>query len=153
LSTLSRLVRSRSRKRLTWARNLKLGRRRRSWWRQKWGLTHCRHRRHQSRSSSTAPKLAKPLPKKSSLALNEASQLADPNKIVDWQRIIVMPALLDGALDALGREPHIRTRMHRFDEMYAAVRKKLMEPEVQKAAGEFNLNNTETQALLACPPV
>ena len=104
-------------------------------------------------SSSTAPKLAKPLPKKSSLALNEASQLSDPNKIVDWQRIIVMPALLDGALAALGREPHIRTRMPRFDEMYAAVMKKLVEPEVQKAAAEFNLNSAETQALLACPPV
>jgi hypothetical protein len=43
--------------------------------------------------------------------------------------------------------------MPRFDEMYAAVGKKLMEPEVQKAAAEYNLNNAETHALLACPPV
>ena len=97
--------------------------------------------------------MAKPLPKPRPKppAVNEASEIVDPGKLVDWKRLLVLPVKLNTALEDLAAEPRIISRIPRFKEMYDAVMAKLGDPAVQQAAAECNLTMGETQAILACP--
>jgi hypothetical protein len=105
-------------------------------------------------SASVTP-TPKPLPKpalpKVPRALNEASQLVDPTKLVEWVRIAVLPMKLQSALADLGKEPHITARIPRFQEMYSAVQDRLHDPRIQQVAADCSLTWQEAEALVACP--
>ena len=96
-----------------------------------------------------APK-PKPAPKRLQ-AVNEAAQLVDPSKLVDWGKIMILPAKLESALLDLGNEPHIVARIPRFSAIYTAVMDRLRDPAILKAAAASNLTLAEAQALIACP--
>ena len=97
-------------------------------------------------------KIGKPLPKKVSQALNEMSAIVDPNKLVDWTRVVVPLDMRDDVLGNLAKECHIRTRIPEID----LIRQKAMEkfrdtPAIQNAAKDHQLTMEEAHVLLACP--
>ena len=97
-------------------------------------------------------KIGKPLPKKVPQALNEMSAIVDPNKLVDWTRIVVPMDMRDDVLGNLAKELHIRTRIPEIDLIRQKAIDKFRDSSViQNAAKDHQLTMEEAHVLLACP--
>jgi hypothetical protein len=101
---------------------------------------------------ATVPK-PKPLPKPKPRALNELSQLVNPEKLVQWGRMRLSEEVLDNALRNVCEDTHVQARVPRIADIYAAVQDKLRDPTLLKVAAAHGLLRRELESLLACPPL
>ena len=98
------------------------------------------------------PKVGKLLPKKNQMAVNENSEIVDPNKLVEWTRILVPLEQRVDVLHQLAQEPHIKTRIPQIELIREQAMAKFRDtPAMQVSAAEFNLSLEEAHVLLACP--
>jgi hypothetical protein len=95
----------------------------------------------------------RPLPKPKPKALNESSQLVNPEKLVQWARLRLDEEALDNALLNLCADAHVKARVPRIADIHAAVQDKLRDPTLQRVAEDHGLLRRELESLLACPPL
>ena len=94
----------------------------------------------------------KPMPKPAEpKAINEASQVVRPDKVVEWLTIRTALSNLRAALDNLRRDQHVRLRCPRFEELYLAVQGKMKEKAIQDFIAQHKLEDYEAECILACP--
>lgn len=91
------------------------------------------------------------MPKPEPKAINEASQVVRPEKVVNWLSIKLEETFLRQALWDLGKEQHVLTRCPRFNDLYQQVQWKMQEPAIAAYAQKYNLTVWEAECILACP--